>query len=783
MVRSLVMWVFVLHASFLFASVQQAAPDTVLPGSIGRELPGIVIKRKPMLGKFAGDTVSFHAGRFLTPGAFRLEDLVKNIPGFRVDDNGRIYFNGKEINRIMIDGDDVAGERYQLLSRNLKALMVDSLQVIHRFEKNRLLRSFGNQDAIAVNLIIKKSFLGKLSGTVSVAKDPEKYGEADGELIRLVQSSKQLLFVNSNNVGGKGVADRGNETPSSSRNGYRAWPFGKSFATNPFDLPFAYVNRNSDQSLAFVSSFAVKKHSKLKISSTAVHHENNNMFSNRFDYNIPGERGLSIQTTANELNAIHGGSLCIDVETDKGRNSVSSFHIRMNPERHQTLQIGTRAGLAYATSKQLEFRSNFNWLAVHQASWKTSASSLLQLENKIVVDRNNDKLNAFFSLDSLTPIFIDQLLAHHGKLISTDIGWISTRKRYTMRVGFNGSFQSISSSIGYKPMGRKLVKQYTNIDFIYRVSKKMDATFKAAAGEATVTDNGIRKSSFVFQLNQQWVWRRRPIEKYHIGIEASRKNSAPHQWHAGPVVMGSTIWTGIQEIAFPFTVGGEAGMTAMNLYKGYTVALTVFASMLRNEYGISTHLGIPFDSLHWFIVPVQKSIVINGYGEQFIHPWKIKFTINANWRMSSMPQQLNGNIFNSTARNTGVDQRAVTNWKGIFNAELHVGLYSSIFLDEHATALPLRSHQYGVKTSLRFSPKLFTQLHFAVQNSGHRQSFVQFDGMIKIAISPQWRSSVVLGNLLNRRHYQQNSISSYGNNQLVQQLNGRRILFGINWGF
>ena len=200
-IRSLVLLVCLMQASFLFASAHRLALDTILPGRNIGELPGIIIRRSQPMAKTSGDTLKFDAARYLKPEAFRLEDLVKNIPGFRVDDNGRIYFNGKEISRIMIDGDDLAGEQYKLLSKNLKALMVDSLQVIQGHEKNRLLRTFGNQDAIALNLVIKKSWIGKTSGNLMIGRGIGQRGDADAELIRLAKKAKQLCFFNTNNTG------------------------------------------------------------------------------------------------------------------------------------------------------------------------------------------------------------------------------------------------------------------------------------------------------------------------------------------------------------------------------------------------------------------------------------------------------------------------------------------------------------------------------------------------------------------------------------------------------
>ncbi len=331
-IRSLVVMVCLLKASFLFASVHRFAVDTILPERKGGELPGILIKRNAPMAKVSGDTLQFDAARYLKPEAFRLEDLVKNIPGFRVDDNGRIYFNGKEISRIMIDGDDLAGEQYKLLSRNLKALMIDSLQLIQRHEKNRLLRTFGNQDAMAINLVIKKSVMGKTSGNLMLSGSVDQRGELDAELIRLAKKTKQLCFVNTNNTGANGVTDRGNEMQGNDRGAYRVWPFDPLYAGTGPNLPPAYVNINSDKSLAFISSLVLSTHTKLNLTATVTQHENSRMVSSRTSYNIPGAQKLNLSTGTNHLQQATMGNLRVQLETDKGGNKLSSFRLSLNKE-------------------------------------------------------------------------------------------------------------------------------------------------------------------------------------------------------------------------------------------------------------------------------------------------------------------------------------------------------------------------------------------------------------------------------------------------------------------
>ncbi|MEY5046150.1 MAG: hypothetical protein RL713_1375, partial [Bacteroidota bacterium] len=84
-------------------------------------LPEIQIKGNALVAKRRGDTLIFSADRFKRPEAIRLEQLLSNVPGFQVDASGRISFNGRPIKKLMLDGDDLTAENYQLISRNLRS--------------------------------------------------------------------------------------------------------------------------------------------------------------------------------------------------------------------------------------------------------------------------------------------------------------------------------------------------------------------------------------------------------------------------------------------------------------------------------------------------------------------------------------------------------------------------------------------------------------------------------------------------------------------------------------
>ncbi|NJN34482.1 MAG: carboxypeptidase-like regulatory domain-containing protein, partial [Saprospiraceae bacterium] len=87
------------------------------------------------------DTTTFKADAFRDSTERNLEQLLAKLPGVEVDKNtGQIFVQGKPIKKIFIEGDDLTGRNYQLMSQNLAADVVDKIQIIDRFTENKLLK-------------------------------------------------------------------------------------------------------------------------------------------------------------------------------------------------------------------------------------------------------------------------------------------------------------------------------------------------------------------------------------------------------------------------------------------------------------------------------------------------------------------------------------------------------------------------------------------------------------------------------------------------------------------
>ncbi|MGM1427971.1 outer membrane beta-barrel family protein [Sphingobacterium lactis] len=79
-----------------------------------------------------GDTVEYDASSFVTEKNAKVEDLLKVLPGITVDASGKITAQGKEVTKVLVDGEEFFGDDPKLVTRNIRSDMVDKVQV---FEK------------------------------------------------------------------------------------------------------------------------------------------------------------------------------------------------------------------------------------------------------------------------------------------------------------------------------------------------------------------------------------------------------------------------------------------------------------------------------------------------------------------------------------------------------------------------------------------------------------------------------------------------------------------------
>lgn len=188
-----------LHIAWLGESIQA---DFTLGGGVTLQLVEVRGKLNPVTVR--GDTTEFQAERYSDSTEFSVEDLLKKLPGVRVSDNGQITYNGKQVERVMIEGDDLFGEQFTIGTRNIRAESIAGVQVIDHFQDNALLSGVRSSEKMVLNLKLKPDKKRRLSGNTEIDAGwggRGAMGQAHLNLFSISQKEKVYAIANANNIG------------------------------------------------------------------------------------------------------------------------------------------------------------------------------------------------------------------------------------------------------------------------------------------------------------------------------------------------------------------------------------------------------------------------------------------------------------------------------------------------------------------------------------------------------------------------------------------------------
>ena len=114
------------------------------------------------------DTIEYNAGSFKTPPNANVEDMLKKLPGVKVEKDGTVKAQGQKVNKVFVDGKEFFGNDPKIATRNLPADAVDKVQVYDRISDQAQITGFddGNSEK-AINLKLKKDKKKGLFGKAS----------------------------------------------------------------------------------------------------------------------------------------------------------------------------------------------------------------------------------------------------------------------------------------------------------------------------------------------------------------------------------------------------------------------------------------------------------------------------------------------------------------------------------------------------------------------------------------------------------------------------------------
>ena len=178
-------------------------PNSVLINEavVTANIPKMVIK---------DDTVVYNADAFRVPEGSVIEALVEVLPGAKIDEDGKISVNGKEVKKFKLDGRDFMTGNNDAVMKNLPSYVIDKVKAYD--EKSDLSRMTGVDDG---NDDFVLEFTTKRSARNGIQANPDVgYGTDKRYGVRLTAMKpfgdmRYTFMGNANNVNDRNFSGRG----------------------------------------------------------------------------------------------------------------------------------------------------------------------------------------------------------------------------------------------------------------------------------------------------------------------------------------------------------------------------------------------------------------------------------------------------------------------------------------------------------------------------------------------------------------------------------------------
>ena len=110
-----------------------------------------IVYEMPVVVK--GDTLIYNADSFNTGSERKLEDVLENLPGVEINEDGQIEVEGKVVNKLMVNGKDFFDGDTKLATKNIPSNAVSKVEVLRNYsEVGQLSGVRYNQDNVALNI-------------------------------------------------------------------------------------------------------------------------------------------------------------------------------------------------------------------------------------------------------------------------------------------------------------------------------------------------------------------------------------------------------------------------------------------------------------------------------------------------------------------------------------------------------------------------------------------------------------------------------------------------------
>ncbi|WP_238555019.1 TonB-dependent receptor [Chryseobacterium sp. P1-3] len=157
--------------------------------------------------KIKKDTIEFNASSIKVRPDSKIEELLKQIPGVEINNDGKITVNGKDVDQIMINGKPFFDKDGKIALQNLPADIIKNIQfTTTKTKEEELSGKTPKSQKTTINFNIDEKKNKGLLSRLTVGYGSDKRYEASGLVSYFKGDTKISLLASSNNINSQGFS-------------------------------------------------------------------------------------------------------------------------------------------------------------------------------------------------------------------------------------------------------------------------------------------------------------------------------------------------------------------------------------------------------------------------------------------------------------------------------------------------------------------------------------------------------------------------------------------------
>ncbi len=642
--------------------------------------------------KMKGDTMEFDALKFSTREYADADELVVQIPGVIIDEEGNVSAHGEQVTRIIVDGKEFFSSDPRIALKTLPADIIAKIQIID--EKSDQSRFSGFDDGKrnkVINIVTKPDKRKGKFGKSNLAKGNGDKFAINGSLNGFNQDRKFSINILANNINetnfaeqGRGGARRGNSnTERGLSDTYAAAiNYSNTFWDKKMEVSGDYNFRKMTtltNSLSEIEYLSEKQANQFRFQDQYSDHTvKEQKFNARVKWDIDSLNKIDFSPT---ISYTGGQNISMSIsETNLEKTKPINSSNRSTESINENINVGGSITYMHRFKKQgrtisLNVSGHFN--ANDATALNLAVTSYYKNASLSRIDTNNNK----------------SLTHGYGSGVNSRLSFtenISTKSRLQANYNFRNTagysdketFEFLAETGQLGELKDRLSNEFRN-DYNYHsagisYSYNNKETIRVQIG--TNFQHGIRVNNRIVPINlkttadfnsilPEFTFAFKIDENRHIELNYNTETNAPSINNLQDFVNNQNelrITNGNPNLKQEYAHSLRVQYKDINKVSGRSLrtnlSLDLFNNKIVNSIIMTDTTIALFDDIilgagGQYIVPINVSgaytaRINNSYGVP-IKKWKINLQSNTNAYLSHDITQINGDLFNSTSYGFG----------------------------------------------------------------------------------------------------------------------------------